>query len=81
MVNTPEWFDRPVRPSRDPWPMRHPVTGRVGEWRGRYRAADERTPDDYETDEEWVEFCQAHLNPQPCAVCEAASLGTDEGAE
>jgi hypothetical protein len=76
-----EWWERPVRVSVDSWPTRHPLTNRLGEWQGRYLPESERTPDGYETEDVWVDFCEYHQCVQPCHRCEAASLGLDEGDE
>lgn len=81
MTERGEWWERSVSVSRDPWPMRHHVTKRFGEWRGFYLKDGETTERGYETDEEFVEICIHHLQEQPCRVCEAAALGIDEGDE
>ena len=81
MERKEEWWETIVRQTVAPFPMRHPTTGNLGEWRGRYLAEGERTDKGYETDEDWHEFCQQHHLAQPCHICEAAALGDDEGAE
>lgn len=81
MQRKEEWWEKIIRQSFAPWPQRHPETGGVGEWRGRYLPEGERTERGYETDEDWTEFCPFHLLAQPCHICEAAALGTDEGDE
>lgn len=76
-----EWWERPAREMREPWPQRHPETGECGEWQGFYLEDGELTERGYTTDEVWVPMCCVHICYLPCQACMAAPLGNDEGAE